>query len=93
MRTFAVEFLSLINSLYEKKRISNTTFYNVKKELRIYLSNMYYKIYLTNNNYTFDKNDTFKSVIKYYSASDYFFIVCRAYILGLRNYIYDKFGF
>ena len=32
MRTFAVEFLSLINSLYEKKRLSNTTFYNVKKE-------------------------------------------------------------
>lgn len=76
--TFAVVYLDLLKDLQNRGRITSVTFNCVKKDLRIFLSDWYYNIFIAPNQYTFATEDYKKHVLVYYNRFDLLYLKMRA---------------
>lgn len=79
-RTFSIDYLNIIEELYHTKRISKQTFLFVKRELWKFLMECYFKFKIRKGNYSFDLTDIKKSLLVYYSLSDYYKMIAGAYV-------------
>lgn len=84
--TFAVVYLDLLKNLQNRGRITSVTFNCVKKDLRDFLSDWYYNIFIAPNLYSFYTEDYKKHILVYYNKFDLLYIKMRA---GLRKVLHN----
>ena len=85
--TFAVVYLDLLKDLQNNGRITSRTFDCVKMDLRGFLSDWYYNIFIVPNQFTFTTDDYKKHISVYYNKFDLFFIKIRA---RLRSVLHNS---
>lgn len=83
--TFAVIYLDLLKDLESRGRISNTTFKSVKRDLRSFLVDWYYRIFKVSNKFTFGTQDYKKHILTYYSLWDLYYIKTRATLRKIKE--------
>lgn len=84
--TFAVVYLDLLKDLENRGRISAMTFKQVKKDLRSFLADWYFKILIEPNHYTFETDGLKRHILTYYNHFDYLYIVNRARLRGIKRF-------
>jgi len=84
--TFGTTFLDMLFDLKSSKRISDYTFTKVKKEVFYFLCHWYYTLKNNKSKYSFEDENIYESIKKYYSLYDY----CKLIIIGNYKYIYSK---
>ena len=70
-RTFAIDYLDILNALRKKGRISLDTFIKVKGELYGWLTDLYYKEVFTKSVHTYDLTDIDRSMEVYFTRAEY----------------------
>ena len=69
-KTFAVDYLDIINELRLKNRISITTFTQIKNDLYLFIQQWYDILSFNKNKYTFDTSDMEIYLNVYYTKTD-----------------------
>lgn len=85
--TFGVGFLDILNDLREKKRISQLTFIEVKKELLTFLKGLYLNEAILPTKHTFIIKDVRKSMSVYYSVLDFYVMISHAWLKAPYYYL------
>lgn len=70
-RTFAIDYLDILNALRKKGRISPGTFVKVKGELYGWLTDLYYKEVFSKSAHNYDLTDIDKSMEVYFTRAEY----------------------
>ena len=95
--TFAVTFLDILSELRIDKRISESTFIFVKKELLKFLFQWYQTLLYHKKKYSFLQNNICESLLVYYSKSDYYCMKMYPFTKGIfasiRNKINNLIGY
>lgn len=74
-KAFAIDFMDLMNDLRERNKISEETFGRTKSDVLILLSGFYYTEKLRPSIHTFELDHIKKSVCKYYTLREYYFMI------------------
>lgn len=85
--TFAVVYLDLLKDLENRGRITSSTFNSIKKDLRLFLANWYYKLFQKPNRFTFSTDDYRTNILLYYNYWDFIVIKYRGILSELIHKI------
>jgi abequosyltransferase len=89
-KTFAVDYLEIMNHLFQKNIIKIETFNKIKNELFFkFLVVWYFNTKIKKNKYTFDLSEIKKHISVYYGGYGYFKLLFFAYFLVIKK-IYLK---
>lgn len=91
-RTFAVDYLDILNALRKKGRISLDTFVKVKGELYVFLTDRYYKEVFSKSAHTYDLSDIDRSMEVYFTKAEYRKMKCMAPWLYVRRRLVKYLG-
>jgi hypothetical protein len=87
-RTFAVEYLEILERSVIQNAISIDTFNKIKTDLFLnYLPLWYFNTKIKKNTYTFDLSNIKESVQKYYGISGYYKLIFLSYCLLINKII------
>lgn len=84
-KTFAVDYLDIINDLRQKGRISISTFIFIKNALYSFLKEWYYKTIIKANNYTFENTNISLYISVYYTK----YVYIKLKYTSIYNYLND----
>jgi len=85
---FAVQYLAMVEKSFQEKHLSKRTFEHIKGDLfKRFLIVWYYNVKIAKNSYTYDLSGIKNSILKYYSVSEYYYMIGRAYFLAFLKKI------
>lgn len=85
-KTFAVDYLLLMENSMKNNEISTATYYKIKNDLFYnFLVIWYFNTKIKKNNFTFDLSDIYKNISINYGNLGYFKLVFGAYFLILKK--------